>query len=257
MEFLIICLVAFFASGLTLFSGFGLGTILLPAFGLFFPIEVAVALTAVVHFLNNLFKLSLLGRYADWATVLRFGFPSLFAAFLGAWCLGMMTGFEPLMTYEWLGKTWVVMPLKVLMALVMVFFALFDLIPRLASLAFDPKYQALGGVLSGFIGGLSGHQGALRSAFLLRLKLEKQTYLATGIVIACLTDVSRITVYAGQFFTVSDAVHYGLLATATGSAFLGAYLGNRLLEKVTLKWVQGLVAGMLICFAIGLGMGWI
>ena len=34
---------AFLASGLTLYSGFGLGTVLLPAFALFFPVEVAVA----------------------------------------------------------------------------------------------------------------------------------------------------------------------------------------------------------------------
>ncbi|MCR4297043.1 MAG: sulfite exporter TauE/SafE family protein, partial [Elusimicrobia bacterium] len=53
MTYLIICAVALIASGLTFFSGFGLGTLLLPAFSLFFPIREAVALTAVVHALNN------------------------------------------------------------------------------------------------------------------------------------------------------------------------------------------------------------
>lgn len=57
MSYLIICSVAFVASGLTFFSGFGLGTLLLPAFALFFTVEKAIALTAVVHFLNGLFKL--------------------------------------------------------------------------------------------------------------------------------------------------------------------------------------------------------
>ena len=47
MSFLIVCITALLASGLTLFSGFGLGTVLLPAFAIFFPIEVAVAMTAV------------------------------------------------------------------------------------------------------------------------------------------------------------------------------------------------------------------
>ena len=56
MDFLLIGLVAFLASGLTLYSGFGLGTVLLPAFALFFPVEVAVAATGTVHLLNNLFK---------------------------------------------------------------------------------------------------------------------------------------------------------------------------------------------------------
>ncbi len=52
---IIICIVAFLTSILTFFSGFGLGTILMPVFALFFPVEVAIALTSVVHFSNNLF----------------------------------------------------------------------------------------------------------------------------------------------------------------------------------------------------------
>ncbi len=37
MAYFIVAAVALLASGLTLFSGFGLGTLLLPAFALFFP----------------------------------------------------------------------------------------------------------------------------------------------------------------------------------------------------------------------------
>ena len=43
MDMAIIAVVAALASALTLYSGFGLGTILLPAFALFFPAPVAVA----------------------------------------------------------------------------------------------------------------------------------------------------------------------------------------------------------------------
>ncbi|MEO8167675.1 MAG: sulfite exporter TauE/SafE family protein, partial [bacterium] len=56
MEYAVVSIVALLASGLTLFSGFGLGTLLLPAFLLFFPTELAIAMTAIVHFLNNIFK---------------------------------------------------------------------------------------------------------------------------------------------------------------------------------------------------------
>ena len=59
MELAIICLATFIASGLTLFSGFGLGTLLMPVVAVFFPLEVAIAMTAVVHLANNLFKLLL------------------------------------------------------------------------------------------------------------------------------------------------------------------------------------------------------
>ena len=52
MELVIIPIVAFLVSVLTFFSGFGLGTILTPAFMLFFPIDLAIGLTGIVHFLN-------------------------------------------------------------------------------------------------------------------------------------------------------------------------------------------------------------
>ena len=73
MAWLIVAAVALLASGLTLFSGFGLGTLLLPAFALLFPVEIAVGATAVVHLANNLFKLTLIGRHADPRTVVWFG----------------------------------------------------------------------------------------------------------------------------------------------------------------------------------------
>ena len=61
MDYFVICAVAVLASGVTLFSGFGLGTVLMPAFALFFPVPVAIAATAVVHLANNLFKFVLVG----------------------------------------------------------------------------------------------------------------------------------------------------------------------------------------------------
>ena len=84
MDYLLVCGVALLVSGLTLYSGFGLGTLLMPVFALFFPVSVAVAATAVVHLLNNLFKVVLVGRRADWTVVARFGLPAALAAFVGA-----------------------------------------------------------------------------------------------------------------------------------------------------------------------------
>ena len=65
MEIIIIVIAAFFTAMLTFFSGFGLGTILAPVFAIFFPIDVAIALTGVVHFSNNLFKIALVGKNTD------------------------------------------------------------------------------------------------------------------------------------------------------------------------------------------------
>lgn len=98
MEFVLVPLAAFVASGLTMFSGFGLGTLLLPVFALFVPIELAVVATAIVHGANNVLKASLLGRWADREVVVRFGVPAVGAALVGAWVLATFSALDPVAT---------------------------------------------------------------------------------------------------------------------------------------------------------------
>lgn len=255
MEYFIICIVALLGSAVTLFSGFGLGTILVPVFALFFPVDVAIGLTAIVHFLNNLFKLGLLGKFANKSIVLQFGILSIIFAFLGALCLEYITTLKPIATYVLGGKEFFITPVKLTIAVIILVFSLIDLLPGLANLTFDKKYLPLGGMLSGFFGGLSGNQGALRSAFLIRAGLTKEAFIATGVVIACLTDISRLSVYFGRIGKISNNIDYWLLVLATLSAFLGAYVGNKLMKKVTVRTVQMLVGVMLIIFSIALGVG--
>jgi uncharacterized membrane protein YfcA len=257
MEFVIIGAVAFVASGLTLFSGFGLGTVLLPAFALFFPLDVAVAMTAVVHLLNNLFKLALLGRNADRRALVAFGGPALLASFLGAYLLVWLADLEPLLSWTAVGGTHDITPVKLVVALLILGFALLELSPKADRLAFGPRWLPVGGAVSGFFGGLSGHQGALRSAFLIRAGLDKQAFIATGVVIACVVDLARVAVYSAHFTAEGLGENAAVLATAVVAGFAGALLGVRMIEKVTLKTVRVLVSLMLGAIALLLGSGMI
>jgi uncharacterized membrane protein YfcA len=257
MTYLVICAVALLASGLTFFSGFGLGTLLLPAFALFFPIEQAIAMTAVVHLLNGLFKFALVGRHADRAVVVRFGVPAILAAFLGAWSLSWLAGVAPVYRYFAFGHAFEVAPVKLAVGLVLLAFALVELLPRLLDLSFKPRYMPLGGALSGFFGGLAGMQGALRSAFLARAGLSKEAFIATGVTIALLIDFSRLGVYAKATIGVGEQLDYRLLAAAVLSAFLGAFFGNRSLKKMTMPAVQKIVAASLFLVALALILGMI
>ena len=257
MHYLIICLCAFLASGLTLFSGFGLGTLLLPVMALFFPIDAAIALTAVVHCLNNLFKFVLLGRHADKGTVARFGLPAILAALLGARLPLWLSHLQPLLSYQFLGLHLQVLPVKLVVACLMVIFALFELLPIFAKISVEKKYLPLGGLLSGFFGGLSGHQGALRAPFLLKSGLSKESFIATGVVISLMVDIPRITVYSANLPILRTSGSLPLVAAAVLAAFAGAFLGNRLLRKVTLRGIQILVALMLLGISVGLAMGFI
>ena len=135
--FLIVALAAFLAAGLTMYSGFGLGTLMLPVFALFLPVEMAVVATALVHGANNVFKVSLVGKYADWGTVLRFGLPALLAAVLGAALLGWFAARPPLFSYEIGPIAAEVRPIKLVMGLLMMFFAAFELAPSLRQFRFQ------------------------------------------------------------------------------------------------------------------------
>lgn len=255
MEFLVIGSVAAFASLLTFFSGFGLGTILTPAFMLFFPIEVAIALTGIVHLLNNLFKMGLVGLKANWQVVLRFGGPAIIGAYFGALLLLNYSDSTPLYTYRMFNNTFEVHSINLIVASLMAFFALFEIIPSLKKMQFDKNKLIFGGIISGFFGGLSGHQGALRSAFLIRYGLPKEVFIATGIVIASFIDVTRLGLYFSRMKSIEIESNLPILSTAVLSAFLGAYFGRKLLKKVTLDFVQWTVAIMILILAALLAGG--
>lgn len=255
MEIIVISIAAFLTAILTFFSGFGLGTILTPVFVFFFPVDVAIALTGVVHFTNNVFKISLVGKHADKAVLIRFGIPAILASFLGAWLLLRLTDLPSVYEYQINGSIYSVTPIKLVIAILLMVFSILEIIPWFQRLQFKKNKLPIGGVLSGFFGGLSGIQGAIRSAFLLKSGLSKEGYIATGVVIASLVDITRLAVYASRFSEANLTSNIPLVLSATISAIIGAYIGKKLLKKITLKFIQTLVAIMLIIISIGLGAG--
>ena len=259
MDILIISVSALGASCLTFFSGFGLGTVLTPVFALFFPVSVAIAMTAVVHLANNLFKIGLVGQAAHWPTVIRFALPAGLAAIIGASVLAKTSTLLPWTSYEWLGRNHDITPVKVLIGGAITVFALLELSPSFARLAFPARWLMAGGLLSGFFGGLSGNQGALRSAFLIKLGLSKESYVGTGAVCTVVVDLVRIAVYGFTLPAALEIARSGqsgeLVLVAVVAAFLGSYFGKRLLKNVTLRTVEWTVAAMMIAIGIGLASG--
>lgn len=247
-------------SGLTLFSGFGLGTLLMPAFALFFPVEVAVAATAIVHGANNVFKIAVVGRNADRDLIVRFGIPAVIAAFVGAAALGYFSHLGEIFRYTLGSRTGIITPLKLIMGVLMLGFAFFELLPRLQEMKFDRKYLFLGGVLSGFFGGFSGHQGALRSAFLAKVGISTQAFVGTNAVIGFMVDMVRIATYAIMFFSAKASSSIGsdqwpLIITGIIAAFAGVMLGKRFIHKVTMKTIQTVTGFMLAAIAVALITG--
>lgn len=258
MDMVVIAVVAALASALTLYSGFGLGTILLPVFALFFPAPVAVAATGVVHLLNNLFKGTLLRRRADWRTVLAFGIPAIPAAVAGAWLLAWL-GDTPRL-FEWnafayrFGPTGAGLTIGILMMM----FAVLELQTWFQKLEAPRRLMPLGGLVTGFFGGLTGQQGAFRSIFLLRSGLTADRFIATGVMIAVVVDLSRLATYAASFAAagLNLAGREGaLVVVGTLSAFAGAYVATRRLDKVTIGTVRHSVAALMLAIGAAMSLG--
>ena len=256
---LLACLVALVASGLTLFTGFGLGTLLLPALALRMPIVDAVAVTALVHLTNNLFKALLVGRWAVRDLVLWFGIPAMLAAALGARLLATIGAGERLAGPVVAGVTLDPTPADLVVGLVIVVLAWRALAAKDPGddepAGHAPRAEMVRtGALSGFIGGLTGHQGAVRSAFLLRLRLARDAFVGTNVAIACLVDIARLLVYrrAAGALTADSFAFWGPVALC---AFAGAWVGARLVAKTTLPGLRRVVAVTMVLLGLAIAAG--
>ncbi|RLD18853.1 MAG: sulfite exporter TauE/SafE family protein [Bacteroidetes bacterium] len=242
LEILLVIAVAAGASLLTFFSGFGLGTMLLPVFLLFFPVDLAIAMTAVIHFLNNIFKTGLIGGHAVRDVVLKFGIPAFLFAFLGAKVLAYLASFPIRIPYKLFGFPLTTTLVNVVIGLLLLIFAIVEIVPSKNKKPIKDIGLAIGGAVSGFFGGVSGHQGALRSGFLIRLGLSKEAFVATGILISLFVDISRLGVYWTNLPLSELGDHKWTLLAALLAAFTGAIIGRRMLKKVTLRVLQYFVA---------------
>lgn len=255
VEIIVICIAALIASALTLFSGFGLGTLLMPVVAIFFPIELAVAMTAIVHLANNLFKFVLFRRKANASVLMSFGLPAIAAALVGAGVLAWLGELKPVFEYNLLGHDLQVSPLKLVIGILIIAFVALELSTLLSNISLPRKWLSVGGLLSGFFGGLSGHQGAFRTLFLLKAGLDKETFVATGVVLAVMVDVSRLAIYGDDILVNGGSVEWSLVIPASVAAFVGAYFGSKLLKKVTIRSVQIVVSILLVMVAAGLIAG--
>ncbi|MEZ5492631.1 MAG: TSUP family transporter [Gammaproteobacteria bacterium] len=255
MAILLVSLAALGAASLTFFSGFGLGTLLMPVVALFFPLNVAIAITAVVHFANNLFKLALVGRNAQRPVLVSFGLPAILFALLGALLLNWLSAVPSLASYSLGAQEFIISPVKLTIGLLILLFLLLELTPLLANVTIKPAYLPFGGMISGFFGGLSGHQGAFRSMFLIKAGLDKSQFIATGVTLAVMVDTTRLLVYGAGMADQNLRGEWPLILSACGAAFAGSFLGNRLLTKLTYRSVQVVVTALLAVVAIGLISG--
>ncbi len=214
-------IVSFIAAALTVPAGFGLSTMLTPIVLLFMSPHEAVAVVAVVHGAHNAGKFAVLRKYVNYEAIRRYGIWMIIGAIGGAMLQNQV-------------------PQKPLLAVIGIFLIVLPLLSiseRWTGYRIPESNDQLGGFGSGFMGGLSGHQGALRAMFLTRRLPNKMTYAATASVLALYVDLSRIPVY---IFYRNDIINSQLALTIvlTFAALIGVWVGKIWLKSLKSEWIQ-------------------
>lgn len=130
-----------------------------------------------------------------------------------------------------------------------IFSVLFLIKPKLAFPSSNTSL-VLGGGISGFIVGLIGTGGALRASFLTGLKMEKEKYIATSAVVALGTDATRIPYYISSGFLPEQ--YYFLIPFLFVSAFLGSYVGKKIVTRIDQEKFKKMVLIAIILVSIKL-----
>ena len=207
-------LVTFLAAALTVPAGFGLATMLTPIMLLWLDPHLAIAAVAVVHAAHNGWKLVLLKNEVDVSAVKRYGWAMILGAIIGA-ALSTSIDAKPLLIV--VGAALIVLPIL-------------SISERWTAFRLPEAEDRWGGFGSGFMGGLTGHQGALRAMFLQRRLSNKTAYAATAAILALVVDLTRLPIYV--LSEGNELMEYlPLVMGSVGSAILGVHLGKRWLYK--------------------------
>ncbi|MFN4852892.1 MAG: TSUP family transporter [Bacteroidota bacterium] len=254
---LLIALSAFAASFVSFYSGFGLGTVLTAVFCFFYPAETAITISAIVHLLNNLYKFYLMRSHLQLAPAIPFLFAAIPSAMLGAWFLQHWAWMDTYVNYDVFSFHVSSKGTSFALGIVLIIFAFTEGILKVRYLrqSGTPVLFA-GGLISGFVGGLTGNQGALRSFFLIHAIPDKKTFVATGVAIALFLDISRIPFYRKNLPTPeSDHAFYSHLLLAVLFALAGAWLGKKSLIKSGVNHIQTIFQFALFLLGLALVTG--
>ncbi len=234
--FLIFILAAFGAEIVATIAGFGSSTILLPIAALFFEIKVAIGLVGLFHFFGEATDSFLWRKNIVWRIVFLFSVLGVFSSFLGA----ALVAYLPSRT------------LLLLLGIFLVFYSIFSLSGRKIFLPKNDLAVAAAGGLVGFLAGLVGTAGALRTAFLSSFRLSKEEFIGTSSAIAIFVDVTRVAVYLGSG---TLAVNPAWWVAILGVALVGSWVGRKVALRIPEKTFYKLVYGMLLLAGIKFILG--
>jgi len=225
--FYLFFLLALLAEIIGTISGFGSSILFVPLASLFIDFKLVLGITAVFHVFSNLSKIFLFQKGIDKTIALKLGIPAVIFVILGA----ILTQFVPLKEIE--------LSMNIFILALTIF-----LISGAGKNIQQTNFNLYtGGIISGFLAGLIGTGGAIRGITLAAFGLEKDVFIATSALIDLGVDSSRAVVYIVQGYFLQE--HLILIPFLIVIAFLGSYIGKKVLSYIPEKYFHYVVLGVI------------
>jgi uncharacterized membrane protein YfcA len=236
LEFAVL-IAALFGGIVASVTGFGIGSLLTPALALQFDTRLAVAAVSIPHMIGTALRFWLLGARVDRRVLWTFGAMSAAGGLAGA--LLQERAATP--------------ALMIVFGSLLLFSAASELTGLARRMRFHGPFAWIAGAFSGFLGGLVGNQGGIRSAALLGAHLPKEMFVATATAIGLMVDAARVPVYLA-FYGDELGRMAAWIGIGIAGVVMGTLIGFTLLRRIPEVWFRRVVA--LVLAALGGWMIW-
>lgn len=230
-----LALLAIVAGAIAAIAGFGIGSVLTPAMAYWYPAKLAVAAVSIPHLVATAYRLWLIREHVDLSVLRSFGAMSAAGGLTGA------------IAQTWLASRY----LEMVLAVLLMFVGVGGWLGYTKRLRFTGIWAWLAGAVSGFLGGLVGNQGGLRSGAMLGLREPRDAFIATATATGVIVDLARMPVYVATQWRELQAIAVPI-GVMTAGVLIGTIAGIRLLHKVPEAWFMRVVSALLIGLSVWL-----
>lgn len=220
------------AGGVASVTGFGVGSLLTPVLSFAVGAKVAIALTSIPHLIATAMRLWMLRTHVDKKILFQFGLTSAVGGLVGALLHSVLK--TPSITIAF--------------GCILLFSGFMGATGFSERLRFGGIGAWIAGGISGFLGGLVGNQGSIRSAALLGFDIPKIAFVATATATALIVDGARMPVYfVSQFPDVVKS--WVLICITVAGAIIGTLAGAKILRNINESTFRKVVSAFI--FVLG------
>jgi hypothetical protein len=233
----VLALLAIVAGIIAAIAGFGIGSVLTPAMAYWYPAKMAVAAVSIPHLAATAYRLWLVREHVDFSVLRSFGLMSAAGGLIGA------------VAQTWLASRY----LEVILSVLLIFVGVGGWLGYTKKMRFAGIWAWLAGALSGFLGGLVGNQGGLRSGAMLGLGVPRDAFIATATATGVIVDAARMPVYLAMQWKQLSSLGVPIAVMTTG-VLVGTVIGTKVLRTVPEAWFTRVVSALLVILGVWLAV---